>query len=302
MTKNSNTKKALKKSAETTMMSGQFTSFDGTRIYYEDRGKGEPLVLVYGIACLMNHWHHQVEHLSKKFRVITFDIRGHHQSETPKDPKNLKISAIATDASYLLRHLHIKKAHFVGHSFGGQVLLSLWQQYPESVKSLTLINGFSKNPLKNMFGLDLSERLFHTIKEQNRRNPEIMASIWKLAVDNPVAMWASSLLGGFNINLTEFKDIEIYAKGVAALSINTLVPLFEDMMAFDGDSLTPTITCPTLIIAGNKDFVTPMSFQEEMHKHIFNSEFIVVPYGSHCTQLDFPDYINLKITEFVEKI
>lgn len=287
---------------ENSFSSGHFTSFDGSKIYFEDRGQGEPIVLVYGIACLINHWHHQVEYLSKHYRVITFDIRGHHKSETPKIPNNLSIDAIATDVSYLLRHLNLKRSHFVGHSFGGQVLLSCWKQFPEIVESLTFINGFSKNPMKNMFGLDLSEKLFLWIKDQNQKNPEIMATIWKLAVDNPVAMWASSLLGGFNINFTEFKDIEIYAKGVSSLSINTLVPLFESMMNFQGDQIAPTIKCPTLIIAGKKDFVTPMAFQEELHSQIKNSEFVVVAYGSHCTQLDFPDYVNLKLREFFEKI
>ena len=44
---------------------GYFESFDGTKIYYETRGKGKPLVFVYGIGCLFNHWAHQVKYFSK---------------------------------------------------------------------------------------------------------------------------------------------------------------------------------------------------------------------------------------------
>ena len=60
------------------VQSGFVRSYDGTPIHYEVRGKGEPIVFVYGIACLMNHWHYQVEYFSQFRQVITFDLRGHH--------------------------------------------------------------------------------------------------------------------------------------------------------------------------------------------------------------------------------
>ena len=73
------------------------------------------------------------------------------------------------------------------------------------------------------------------------------------------------------------------------------MPMFEDMMSFDGYAIAAKIELPTLIIAGDRDFVTPMKFQEELHESVKGSELIVVPYGSHCTQLDFPDYVNLRL-------
>lgn len=77
--------------------SGVFESFDKTPIYYEVRGEGEPLILIYGIACLMNHWHFQMEHFSKNYKVISFDIRGHHKSQPLGNPQNLKISDLVED-------------------------------------------------------------------------------------------------------------------------------------------------------------------------------------------------------------
>ena len=118
---------------------GTFKSFDGTEIYFESRGSGSPMILIYGIACLTNHWHHQVEHFSKNHQVITFDLRGHHKSSSSPELQNLTIAAMADDISALLEHLNIKQAHFVGHSFGAPVILETYKKYPELFKSLVFI-------------------------------------------------------------------------------------------------------------------------------------------------------------------
>lgn len=282
--------------------SGEFYSFDRTKIYYEECGVGQPIVLVYGIACLMNHWHFQVEHFSKNYRVISFDLRGHQKSNPLGNPKNLSMEDVAKDIVGLLKHLKIEKAHFFGHSFGTPAILEAYKLKPEMFMSMVYINGFSKNPIKGMFGLDVVEPFFYFVKSQYEKAPELWTSIWRASVDNPIAMLLAGAAGGFNLKLTQFKDIEIYARGVARMDLNVFLNLFESMMNFDGEEILKTIEVPTLIISGEKDNVTPQKFQQEFHEHIRSSEFVLVPYGSHCTQLDFPDYINLKVESFLEKI
>jgi pimeloyl-ACP methyl ester carboxylesterase len=274
---------------------GYFDSHDRTRIYYESRGAGEAVVLIYGICCQMNHWHHQMSYFSKNYQLITFDLRGHHKSGSPTDRSQLGINAAALDMVELLKHLGIQSAHFVGHSFGTPVLIRLYDEHPELVKSLVFINGFSKNPIKGMFGLDIVEPFYHFVKRNYEANPVLVDELWKLSTDNIFSMWASAFAGGFNVKLTQFKDIEIYARGVSQVPLGAFLPMFEDLMRFDGENILRKITAPTLVLSGEKDAVTPLRFQEHMHKMIRGSEFVVVPYGSHCTQLDFPDYTNLKI-------
>lgn len=281
--------------------SGTIKSFDGSSIYYESRGKGEAIVFVYGIACLMNHWHHQIKYFSKNFQVISFDIRGHHQSNPLSNVQNVNIASAAKDIEVILDELNIKKAHFVGHSFGAPVIFSAYDQFPERFKSISLINGFAKNPIKGMFGLDVVEPFFHFFKKQFQESPALYTQLWRWAVYNPVSMRAVAMVGGFNLKLTHFKDIEVYAKGVAHLDLNVFLSFFEDMMSFDGDGILKKIDVPTLIISGDDDNVTPKDFQTDMANKIKNSELVKVPYGSHCTQLDFPDYVNLKIENFIMK-
>jgi len=280
--------------------SGVFESFDKTPIYYEVRGEGEPLIFIYGIACLMNHWHFQMEHFSKHYKVITFDIRGHHKSQPLGNPQNLKISDLVEDIVGLMNHLDVSKAHFAGHSFGTPLLLELYQALPDRIASMTFINGFSKNPIKGMFGLDVVEPFYYFVKEQYEKAPDLWTTLWRMAVDNPLSMILAGAAGGFNLKLTHFKDIEVYARGVARMDLRTFLVLFEELMQFDGERILSSIQVPTLIISGERDNVTPQKFQLEFHHKIAGSEFVVVPYGSHCTQLDFPDYINMKMEAFLK--
>ncbi|XGC80895.1 alpha/beta fold hydrolase [Bdellovibrio bacteriovorus] len=281
---------------------GSFESFDGTSIYYEVRGEGEPLILVYGIACLMNHWHHQTETFSKKYKVITFDLRGHQKSTPVIDMNQLSMEALSKDIQGLMEHLNIKKAHFAGHSFGVPIILKLYDDRPELFHSMVLINGFAKNPIKGMFGLDVIEPFFYFVKAQYQKQPQVWNTMWKMAVDNPMSIYLAALAGGFNLKVTHIKDIEVYMRGVARLNLEVFLNLFEVLMEYDGENVLEKINVPVLILSGEKDMVTPIRFQYHFKEKIKNSEFVLVPYGSHCTQLDFPDYTNLKMENFFERV
>lgn len=287
---------------EISKRTGAFESFDGTKIYYEVRGSGRPIFLCYGLACLINHWTHQIRYFSREYQTIVFDYRGHHSSETPVNRENLSIDAICRDIKGLADHLGIESASFWGHSFGVQVLLRLYDMYPELVSNLVFINGFAANPIKGMFGVDALPTLFELFKEGYRNFPETLSRVWKTAVSSPLAIPLSSLAGGFNISLTAMKDIEVYSRGVAAMDLDLFITLFDQMMSYDGTPVLDRIEVPTLIISGSKDGVTPLSHQEKMHQRIRGSELMRVPYGSHCTQLDLPDFVNLRAEKFLAQI
>ncbi len=281
---------------------GKFLSFDGTPIYYEVRGSGPPLVLCYGLACVFNHWTHQIRFFSQHYQVIVFDYRGHHNTPEPADRENLSIDAIARDLKGLLDHLDIQKASLWGHSFGVLVLLRFFDMFPASVANLVFVNGFANNPIRNLFGINTIAPLLQIAKEGYKFFPTTLSSLWRAAVSNPLAIPISSLAGGFNLNLTSMKDIEVYARGVAGMDLEVFMALFDQMMRYNATSVLDRINVPTLIIGGAKDGLTPRSYQEDMHKRIHGSQFLAVPYGSHCTQLDLPDYVNLRADKFLHEI
>ncbi len=280
---------------------GTFRSFDGTKIYYEVRGEGFPIVLNYGIGCVINHWRHQIRHFSQGYKVIAYDYRGHHHSEVPENRENLSMDAMAHDLKGLLDHLEIQKASLWGHSFGVQMLARHYDLFPELTHSLVFINGFAQNPLQGMFGSDLTGKFFHAFKSGYQTMPETLSFLFKTAVQNPLAVQLSAMAGGFNLKLTSLKDIEIYARGMASMDLSAFIELFESMLQYDGKPVLERIAVPTIIIGGKQDSVTPQAHQEEMHNLVRGSEFFMVPYGSHCTQLDMPDLVNLKIDRFLSR-
>lgn len=284
---------------------GTFESYDGTSIYYEERGAGKPIILCYGLACLTNHWIHQIRYFSQNYRVIVFDYRGHHSSGTPADHSELSVDALVKDVRALMTHLDLKQASFWGHSYGVQLLLRYYDLYPETVSNLVFINGFAKNPIHGMFGSILGpetiSRVFRAFQEGYKLAPAPITQFWKAAVTNPLSIPLAALAGGFNLNLTSIKDIEVYTRGVASLDVEIFMTLFEEMMDYDGTAVLEKINAPTLIISGSKDGVTPAAHQYEMHRKIRGSELLRVPYGSHCTQLDLPEFVNLRTEKFLQQ-
>ena len=282
---------------------GSFRSFDGTRIYYEVRGEGFPIILNYGIGCLINHWRPQIKHFSQNFKVIAYDYRGHHRSEIPENREHLSIDAMAQDLKGLMDHLEIHQASLWAHSFGVQMLIRFYDLFPELVHDMAFVNGFAQNPLQGMFGsADLTTGAFQIIKSGYQVLPETLSFLWKTAIQNPLAIHFAALTGGFNLQLTSLKDIEIYARGIASMDLNVFITLFESMLHYDGKPVLERVLVPVIIIGGKKDSVTPQKHQEEMHRLIKGSDFFMVPYGSHCTQLDMPDLVNLKIERFLRGV
>ena len=281
---------------------GTFTSYDGSSIYYEERGEGSPIILNYGIGCLINHWGPQIKHFSRTHRVIAYDYRGHHQSPVPADRSHLTVDDLAKDLTGLMDHLGLERASLWGHSFGVQMLVRHFELFPERAHDLVFINGFVRNPLAGMFGTDVTERLFNAIKSGYGHLPETLSFLWRAGLQNPLAIQMSALAGGFNLKLTALKDAEIYARGIASMDLDAFLKLFESMLAYDGTSALEKITVPTLIIGGQKDAVTPPQHQDEIHRRIGGSDLCLVPYGSHCTQLDMPELVNLRAERFLNHL
>lgn len=278
---------------------GFYKSFDGTPIYYEVRGDGRPLVMCYGIGCSMNHWRHQVKYFSKHYKIILFDYRGHHRSGLAKDLKNYSLSSLAEDLNGLMAHLGIRKASFWSHSFGSQVLIETYRRHPSLFSNMVIINGFATNPLKKTLVMDIPEHAFRAIKSIYQAAPQLVRPIWKVAVNNPLSATISALAGGFNLKLTKRHDIDVYTRGVAAMNLTSFLTIFENMLKYDGRDILPKITVPALLIGGKQDSITPVILQRRLHEKIKRSELLLAPYCSHSTQLDMPDFVNLRAEKFL---
>lgn len=115
---------------------------NGTQLYYEITGEGEPLVLLHSGYTDLRIWDDQFHFFGQHFKVIRYDIRGFGRSSRPDGS-----FAHFEDLKGLLDHLQIEAAHLIGVSMGGSIATDFTLQYPGRVKSLVLsgasLNGFA---------------------------------------------------------------------------------------------------------------------------------------------------------------
>ncbi len=108
---------------------------NGVDLFYEDIGEGEALVLVHGSWGDHTVWDLVVPDLSKRFRVITYDRRGHSRSSAP--PGQGHVGEDVADLAALIKHLNAGPAYVAGNSFGGSITLRLAGSQPELLRSIS---------------------------------------------------------------------------------------------------------------------------------------------------------------------
>jgi pimeloyl-ACP methyl ester carboxylesterase len=127
---------------------GEYFDANGCRIHYTVEGRGEPVILVHGVAATADlNWRYPgvIRALSKNFKVIAFDLRGHGLSGKPHEVDEYGIQMVE-DIVRLMDHLHIQKAHVAGYSLGGFLLLKLLATHPDRVASAAICAAGWKNP------------------------------------------------------------------------------------------------------------------------------------------------------------
>jgi pimeloyl-ACP methyl ester carboxylesterase len=108
---------------------------NGVRLFHEVTGTGKvPLVLVHGSWDSHHDWDPIVPRLADSFRVVTYDRRGHSESERPTGPGSVREDV--DDLAGLIEHLGLAPAWVIGNSFGASITLRLAGKYPELLRGL----------------------------------------------------------------------------------------------------------------------------------------------------------------------
>jgi len=122
---------------------------NGTSIYYELRGSGEPVVLIHGGFGDLRYWNGQFNALAKRYRVLRYDIRGFGKSAMPPEDEPYNV---LEDLLGLLENFNFDPAHLVGYSMGSRIAVNFALAYPDRCKSLCLVgpvvSGFSSAAFK----------------------------------------------------------------------------------------------------------------------------------------------------------
>lgn len=117
---------------------------NGFNINYRIKGNGHPLVFIHGGRLELSSWRDQVTYFSRRYRVVTYDIRGHGKSDSP--PEGYGMGDCVDDLHELLHYLAMERAYLAGLSMGGYIALSFTLTYPDMVDAL-ILTGTNSGPV-----------------------------------------------------------------------------------------------------------------------------------------------------------
>ena len=119
------------------------TASDGVRLYFEEAGKGTPIVFVHEFSGDFRSWEAQIQHFSRRYRCIAFNARGYPPSDVPGRVSSYSPERAVEDIVDVLRHLRIPKAHIFGCSMGAQSTLHFGLNHPRKAITLTAVGAGS---------------------------------------------------------------------------------------------------------------------------------------------------------------
>lgn len=275
-----------------------FADINGIKLCYEIYGRENniPIILIHGFGAKKEIWNSQVGALSKKFKVITFDIRGSGKSDRPNKPYTMGM--FADDIKGLMDYLHVKKVHLIGRSLGGMIAQHFALNYPECVDKLVLITTNPGMPdeqgvkmLKESYVEGLKRLKEDPVKEFWQKARVLYYKEFRKQMEsNPKkkfhGIWSvEDLIRESTIDPPTPQDIENRAHSIA--KHNTLERLSE-------------IKNKTLLLAASHDRLTPKSSMIEMHKRIPNSTLKIIEKTGHFMTLSRAPEINKIIIDFLQ--
>lgn len=259
-------------------------STNDMKMYYEEHGSGDPLVLIAGYTCDSSHWESILEGLSSKFHVLIFDNRGTGRSTSLDVPYS--IETLAEDCKALTQALGWKKFHVLGHSMGGAIAQTFAVKFPEIIKKVVLSNTFIK------------------IKPVQAAALQFFLDLRKQGVDPAIQL--RGILPWIFSN--EFCSSKKRLEGVIEILMNHPYPQsfvgqkrqLEALLAFDSRAWVKEISVPALVVGGAEDILTPHSDGEELAEKISGSALYTFPHMGHDPLHENPEQYVQVVSEFLK--
>lgn len=255
-------------------------------IHYVDQGPREAIPLVLIHAFPLNHtlWNPQVQALSAKHRVISYDIRGHGESDVGDGQYTIEL--FVDDLIDLLDRLKIEKTILCGLSMGGYIALRALERHPERFSALVLCDTRSEADsneakIKRSAGLRLlKEKGVPFFAEEFvkqafapgtfKTNPGVVQTVKEMILKNPPLGIGGALL---------------------ALASRT-----------DTTESLKQIKIPTLVLVGEKDQITPPPVVLAMKEKIPDAQMHVIPQAGHFSNFENPAEFNRRLVAFLREI
>jgi len=254
---------------------------NGIRIHYEERGSGDPLILIMGLGAPGSRWEDHAASYEKHFRCILVDNRGAGESDKSGRPFTTKM--MADDTAGLMLALGIENARIAGISMGSAIAQELALSYPKKVRSLVLISSWSR-----------ADRYTQTVFEHFKKMRELaspadftqLLQLW-IASPSYYEKHFSEMVRDQTTAQEDYMPVDAFQAQSDACSIHN---------TFDRLDM---ITAPTLLTVGDADIFTPLRLTAEMHKRMPDSEMVVFRGLGHIHHWEDLERFNDVTTQFL---
>jgi 3-oxoadipate enol-lactonase / 4-carboxymuconolactone decarboxylase len=234
-----------------------------------------PLVLLHSLGTTAHVWDEQAAELSRSFRVIRPDLRGHGLTTCTPGPYSMEL--FADDLAALLDALSINQAHIGGISIGGMVAQAFAAAHPKRAASLLLVDTAMAIPPAQSW----TERAAKVRAEGITAIADAVIARWV----TPAFMSAAPTEGLRSMLLRT--PVEGYAASAEAIA------------AADLSAATSGLNLPTLIIAGDQDQATPVASAQALNQAIVGSSLVVIENAAHIPLVEKPEEITSAMLNFL---
>ena len=248
---------------------------NGIEVYWQEQGAGYPVVLTHGLGDCAELWTPLAEALADRYRVVSWDMRGHFRTEAPDDLALYTQDIVVEDLRALCDHLGIERAVFGGHSLGGYTALRFHEKYPARVAALVLhaAGPGYRNQEGSQAWTDRLEKLAARQESEFARDERRPAK--ELRVGAPA--------------LGELAQHEV--RGVANVERGVMAhPYFIDATKID---------VPAIVIVGERD-KNYLASADYFAGKLPNARKVVVPDAGHPAMLEQPAIVNKAVREFLD--
>ncbi|HEY4278529.1 MAG TPA: alpha/beta hydrolase [Conexibacter sp.] len=267
-------------------------SADGVGLHWEERGVGEPLLLIHEFAGDHRSWEPQVQHFESRFRCIAYAARGYPPSEVPQDESAYSQAIAVQDAVAVLDAAGVERAHVVGLSMGGFCTLHLGLRHPDRVRSLVVAGcGYGAQPEREAAFRKESEAIAAAFGREGAAKVAERYAVGPARVQfqnkNPEG-WA---VFARRLAAHDSRGAELTMRGVQSRR-PSLYGLRDELAA---------MTVPTLILAGDEDEGC-LEPDLMLKRTIPSAGLSFMPRTGHTCNLEEPGLFNAIVERFLDDV
>jgi pimeloyl-ACP methyl ester carboxylesterase len=249
-------------------------------LYYETAGKGPAVVLIHGGNLDRRMWDDQFQLFAKQFQVIRYDVRTYGLSDMPTKPYS-----DVEDLASLLRGLHVKRAHLVGLSLGGRIIIDFALEHPEMVESLVAVgpglSGFQWSPNEEW-------------------NKEVMDALQASRVDKVTDLWLKS---GYMIPAMENAALAPRLRELALDNYRNWLgnPALAKPINPPASKRLGQLKAPTLLIVGSRDVPDIQKIVKLLKDGIPQARQVTIQGAGHIVNMEKPAEFNRVVLDFLNE-